>query len=114
MNSDFHCQKIKVIQSNNLDLITEWNTVMLDKKALEEGYRKEADKYHNDACDAALYGFSIAKHYMNKTPLPIDDRSPMRKQTEENYTKRIDQQKYYPSNNYEMNIYDEMDIIGMK
>lgn len=70
MNSDFTCSKIKVIEELNKDLLEEWNTVLLDKHALDEGYRKEADKYHNDLCDAALYGFSQARHYWAKTPKP--------------------------------------------
>lgn len=73
MNSDFMCSKIKVIENENQDLIEEWNTIMCDKKALEQGYRKEADKYHNDAADSALYGFSIARHYWFKDPPPILD-----------------------------------------
>ena len=73
MNSDFMCSKIKVIEASNKELIEEWNTIMCDKKALEQGYRKEADRYHNDLADSCLYGFSIAKHYWAKPEPPILD-----------------------------------------
>ena len=66
MNSEFICSKIKVIEAQCQPLIDEWNTVMLDKKALDKGYRKEADKYHNDCCDSALYSFAAAHYYRSK------------------------------------------------
>jgi hypothetical protein len=110
MNSDLHCGKIKVIEKYNKELIEEWNTVMLDKRALELGYRKEADKYHNDACDAALYGFSIAKHFMAKTPPPVDERSKMQIATEERFSKTYEQSIY--QNNKDLSIYDSLDLMG--
>jgi hypothetical protein len=66
MNSEFICSKIKVIETQCQPLIEEWNTVMLDKKALEKGFRKEADRYHNDCCDSALYSFAAAHYYRGK------------------------------------------------
>lgn len=86
MNSDFVSGKIKVIAANNKELIEEWQTLLLDREALEEGYKKEADKYHNDACDAALYGYSIAKHFGWTPAAPVQDySSPMREETEKQW-----------------------------
>lgn len=78
MNSAFMCSRIKVIEEQNKELIEEWASILCDKKALEEGYRKEADRYHNDLADSALYGFSIAKHYAwreEPKPTDIDERA---------------------------------------
>lgn len=70
MNSDFVTENIKVIESCNKDLITEWNALIVDKKAQSEGRFKEAEKYKNHCADAALYAFRESRHYRGQPVLP--------------------------------------------
>ena len=74
MNSDMQTGNVKVIQSNNKELIVEWNTLLVDRKKQSLGIFKEADRYKNHLADAALYAYREARHYRS-TPKesPIND-----------------------------------------
>jgi hypothetical protein len=72
-NSDLVCSRIKVVASQCAPLIEEWNELLWDKKALAEGYRKEADRYNNDCADSALYSYAEAHHHRAKEEPAMPD-----------------------------------------
>ena len=69
MNSDFVSENIKVIESQNKELIKEWQELLVDEKKRVIGVFKEAEQYQNHLADAALYCYREAKHY-RATPEP--------------------------------------------
>lgn len=63
MNSDFHEGRIKA--PLDAAVVPQWNEVMWDEKR-----KKEDEKFKNDLCDAALYGWREARHYWHVPKAP--------------------------------------------
>jgi len=77
LNSDLILGNIQIIESENQDLIHEMETLIWDRKQLEEGNYKENQSMENDLCDALLYGHHASRHYWFRAPepeIPVDEK----------------------------------------
>ncbi len=63
LNSDFITDNVLILKSGNEQLIKELDTLIKDKKAMEQGIWKESDSKKNDICDALLYSHHFSRHY---------------------------------------------------
>lgn len=67
-NSNLLQGKIQLMPGMNDLLIDELKTLREDRGARAQGFFKEAEKYDNHCCDAALYAFADARQYFIKQP----------------------------------------------
>jgi hypothetical protein len=66
LNSDFVANTVRIVPRTNQRLIHQLQSLIWDRKALEQGKQIEDPKCKNDLTDALLYAHHYSRHYLHK------------------------------------------------
>tara|TARA_Y100000310_G_scaffold340739_2_gene437562 strand:- start:606 stop:1118 length:513 start_codon:yes stop_codon:yes gene_type:complete len=74
MNSDFERGRIQVVKGPRTEVyVDELDLLEWDQGQMEKGRYKEAENCENHCCDAALYAWREALHYLHREQVPKPD-----------------------------------------